>query len=350
LIIFRPIEPYLNSRGLTVRHGLIADLSENANLSRNTIKKYLRGEAVEKVNLTNLSDVIDELVRVYPKLDATSMLAYCLVWSTFISHISASSLTTYVGAVSHERFDWSMLDSRSADVSVSLNDGKTAGLLESVSLPETERVPIPFQRDLASRTKKIDDADKEYVRNLFADRARRIDSIRNHTDLFLASSKANLASEIFVANALGLAAFDSADSDRLPFGYVPRDTDFAASCFAVSDSGLQPGLVWRGADGKWKHLGYEQGTMGVTQDAGLVFVRYDQESRYAEALAFGFSGFGTRALGDALVSEYQIPWPPKTKHDGCLVDLFAYKFTLHDDQLAIEGPHRMPSELLAAYL
>ena len=217
-------------------------------------------------------------------------------------------------------------------------------------MAESTRVLVPFQRDAATRKEKIEEADKDYVRQLFKDRAETNRSIQNHTDLFLATSKVNLASEVFVAGTLKLVPFETNASERLPFGYVPRKTDLKKSCFVVSGSGLDPGLVWRTQDSTWTHLGFAQDDTGVTHDAGIVYVRYNPTSLLTELVAFGFSGFGTRSLGDTLVSNRQIPWPPKTRHGSDFVDVFAYKFVRRDDQLEVEGPERMPSRLLASYL
>ncbi len=118
---------------------------------------------------------------------------------------------------------------------------------------------------------------------------------------------------------------------KTPFFLVYRDHDRAVpSCFGDQRNPPQrkgkrtPGICYLDSDNRWVSCPW----VSRQQDAGIIMTVYDPGTKALEMAVFGFSGWGTEALGRQLLADPAPFWPGYAQSKGRDVGVYVCQFTM----------------------
>jgi len=130
---------------------------------------------------------------------------------------------------------------------------------------------------------------------------------------FVGSQRKNLLVELLMASCFGCKPFVSTPGGhRVPFYLMYRDrVPNLPSCFGgrtppkMANPTSEPGIYYRAPDG-WHFLPH----VVPTDDAGVVFITFQEKTEATEVALFGFSSAATLALGLYFLENADAFWPP----------------------------------------
>jgi transcriptional regulator with XRE-family HTH domain len=243
------------------------------------------------------------------------------------------------------------------------------GIVRVLSTPSTvgevrptvmvEYVPFRFV-SLGSYVKRQFEEDLARSKDVF-DKMRSKE--RRASSILIGSQRVNYLVELFVADLFGCKPFQPIRKGiKVPFYLTYHSRDRAVpSCFGGlrpppgKKGTLDPGIHHLDKNGKWVYCPWTS----RKEDAGVIIEVYDPGTERVELAVFGFSGWGTEALGRQLLRDPKPFWPPyytwKCKQLGIYVCRFGMEATvlpdagevIHANDLKIE---RIDGRILQRYL
>lgn len=153
------------------------------------------------------------------------------------------------------------------------------------------------------------------------------------SSILVGSQRVLFLLEYFVADLFGCRPFKRFEGTEIktPFFLVYRDHDRAVpSCFGDQRNPPKrkgkrtPGICYLDSDGRWVSCPW----LSRQQDAGIIMTVYDPGTKGLEMAVFGFSGWGTEALGRQLLEDPTPFWPPYARLKGRQVGVYICQFTM----------------------
>lgn len=332
----------LNRQNIDFGRGTVADLAEKTGIHPNTAGKYFNGIDLQAVHLDVLTRICDYLVKEFEvDVPLPGALFYDdSVWNvlkdldvTFFMGANRFSGESpeHEGRISrHDHRAQSLLAAHLAG----LNAFRTDANEEFVSYlhhGEKDEV-LPNEEDKTS-------AENLYRRYFAPDR-------KLKGTIIVASQKANLITELFVADCYDAAAFTPTGEPKVPFYLVPRDTDGQfISCFGganppnVIERSHAPGIHY--PRGKLWNNSIEW--IEEHQDAGVVLLRHFPAADVLDVAIFGFSGIGTYLVAKDFVDNGDAYWGFHEGGSGPQIGLYLCEIALAD--LTVRKRTRIPTKV-----
>lgn len=169
------------------------------------------------------------------------------------------------------------------------------------------------------------------------------DSSTGHV-ILIGSQLANPATEMLVAAVCRCQPFDSTSRHRVPVQLIWRDKEERASCFAGSSLPKRarckgPGIYYRlGENRPWIHCPWKT----RSEDSGVVIVVRDTGAARLVFSLWGFSGWGTEALGRTIAQNADA-FAPFERDNGTEFGVFVsgFKMKNHNGEIWPKEPPRV---------
>ncbi|HUT36376.1 MAG TPA: hypothetical protein VNE39_23010 [Planctomycetota bacterium] len=296
-------------------HGIIQRIAAQAHLHRHTVRKMYWNK-LQRPSLATIGAVAKWLEdNGVPAKDLPQVLLGRRPAELWKAVTAPGHVAIYVGE--YEQVDQPVgpgrwISTHDAEVAAQLvrelsATGHTVG-----ERPEVRLIYVPFRfsasaRDLLQKPLATDIARIQVLYEQMMSPAAR------ETAILVGSMRVNYLVEFVVADLFGCKPFETPRTPRVPFWLTYRPTKWAvASCFGgpknppALGADTAPGIYYLEDEkaGRWAFCGWSE----AETDAGIVVTVRDPGTNALVVAVFGFSGYGTEAMGKVLTEHAGSLW------------------------------------------
>ena len=298
-------------------HGILGELADAAGLHRHTVAR-IHGNRTRTVSIDVLEQLCDVLIA--KGIPGDELPAGLFGRSALWDHVThfAKAVTVYVAERTTEESAHSPASHTLSSDDVEVSTALFTHLSRVRAPAELRTCKVPFHVQNESHTRAGEDIEEAH--RVFRTIEQSSDS---QAHVIIGSQRSNLLLEVFLADLYGAIPFDSRSPVRTPFYLLFEEKSglmLESCCAGVKVPGQTASSpktndkaagIWYYAPEGWCHV-------PADRHPGMVVVRQHAHSGRVEIAIFGYSGRGTRLVGEAFFADPERFWKNSRErgHDG----------------------------------